>query len=356
MKELLKPVPVNAWRDNQVAALKTYVEQGGAVIFLADESLLLPAAPDTVSLATLVPWEPAGPGRELLRGGFAVSIPAAVANHPVVAGIGDVLQHAKGVTVESIFPVGHLKAGATALMTVAVDRRTLPLVVVQRYGKGTVLALVSNTLWKWARQSDEQQKAYGLFWRQAVRNLASNVEGGRILSLKWDQAFYRPGEKAEVEIRTSVSGDASTLQLTASLAHDRDVRRIPVEPVQGEAGTFHARMIFEQRGTYRFQLMAHQDNHLLETYDKVFQVAPRLDEGARLELNTRSLTELATRGKGMYVDEPAVDKLVRELTVMRQARTIPSEVSVLSGAPWFVLVFLLILVGEWIIRRRMNLF
>lgn len=353
---IIGSVPVREWRDSQIAALKAYVENGGAVIFLADESLSTPTDSGLASLAPLVPWEPVGTGRELLRGGFAVSIPAAVANHPIVAGIGDLLQRANAATVETVFPVGRLKAGSTALMTAAVDKRAVPLVAVQRYGKGTVLALASNTLWKWARQSDEQQKAYGLFWRQAVRNLASNAEGGQILSVKWDKEFYRPGEKAVAEIRTTVSGDASELQLIASLARDREVRQIPVEPLQGQVGTYGVRLVFEQRGTYRFQLAAHQGNSTLETYDKVIPVAPRLSEGARLELDAGNLARLAKLGNGMYVEEEEIDKLIRELTAMRLTRTVSSDVSVLSGAPWFALVFLLVLMTEWIIRRRMNLF
>jgi len=206
---IIGSVPLRDWHERQMAALKAYVENGGSVVFLGDEAAFGPAGYSASQLAPLLPWDAATAGYELMRGEFVVSIPLASANHPVVTGLSELLQRSGVPTVESVLPVGPLKAGALSLMTVLVDKRSVPLVAVQRYGRGSVLALSSNTLWKWARQSEELRKVYGLFWRQAVRSLAPNVEGGRVLSVKWDKDHYKPGEKAVAEVRTSVQDNAA---------------------------------------------------------------------------------------------------------------------------------------------------
>ena len=361
---LLKPfdvviigsVPLRDWHERQMVALKTYVENGGSVVFLGDEAAFGPAGYSASQLAPLLPWDAATAGYELMRGEFAVSIPLATANHPVVTGLSELLQQSGAPTVESVLPVGPLKTGALSLMTVLVDKRSVPLVAVQRYGRGSVLALSSNTLWKWARQSEELRKVYGMFWRQAVRSLAPNVEGGRILSVKWDKDHYKPGEKAVAEVRTSIQDNAAGLTLTASLSREREAKQIPVEPLQGQSGVYTAKLVFEKRGVYRFQLAAHQGTTTIETYDKTLPVAPLLGEGAKLELDGRALATLAKLGGGMYVEEQDADKLAEAVTAAHLTRTLSSDVSLLSDSPWFALVFLAVLICEWTMRRRMNLF
>jgi len=361
---LLKPfdcviigsVPPRDWHGNQLAALKTYVENGGAVIFLGDESAFGPHGDTSTMIAPLLPWEAASKGQDMLRGEFAVSIPAQAANHPIVAGLNELLLRAGTPTVESILPVGYLKAGALALITVGIDQRTVPMVAVQQFGKGTVLALASNTFWKWARQAGERQQAYGLFWRQAIRSLAPSLEGGQILSVKWDKEFYKPGENAIAEVRASLSGNASEIKLTSSLTRDHEIRELPVEPLQGQAGIFNIRLTFGPRGLYQFHLASNQGNNVLESYDKPLPVSPLLGEGAKLELDSQALERLAKLGSGLYVDETGVNTLAKNLTTTQLNRTMPSEVSLVSGSPWFALIFLGILIGEWIIRRRLNLF
>lgn len=361
---LLKPfdcliigsVPPHDWHANQLTALKTYVENGGAVIFLGDETSFGPNGYSSTLIAPLLPWESASQGQAMWRGDFAVSIPAQAANHPIVAGLNDLLLRADTPTVESILPVGCLKAGALTLVTVGLNQRTVPMVAVQQYGKGTVLALASNTFWKWARQSRERQQAYGLFWRQTVRNLAPGLEGGQILSVKWDKEFYKPGEKAMAEVRSTIGGNASEVNLTASLQHDHETINLPVETLQGQSGIYNIRMTFGPRGLYQFHLAANQGNNLLESYTKSLPVSPLLDEGAKLALDRQALERLAKLNGGIYVDETELNALVKNLSNSQLNQTMSSELSLVSGTPWFAFVFLAVLIGEWIVRRRMNLF
>ena len=64
--------------------------------------------------------------------------------------------------------------GAVSLLDATISDHTEPVVAWQRYGKGQVLGIASNTLWKWAAAGHERKSLYGRFWRQAVRILARN--------------------------------------------------------------------------------------------------------------------------------------------------------------------------------------
>lgn len=352
---IIGSVPPRDWQERQMAALRTYVEQGGAVVFLGDEAAFGPAGYAASALAPLLPWEAPAPGYTMLHGEFAAGIAPVATSHAVVTGLGPLFEEG-APTVESVLPVGPLKPGALSLMTVVADRRAVPLVAVQRFGRGSVMALTSNTLWKWARHSEAWHTIYGMFWRQAVRSLAPAAEGGRVLSVRWDRDHYKPGEKAVAEIRTVSQESGGGPALTASLSRDRETRSLPVEPLQGQPGVYTARMVFEKRGSYHFQLVANQGTAVLETYDRILPVAPLLGEGAKLELDGRALSSLARRGGGSYVEEQEAGRVATELAKASAAGTLASEVSLLSDSPLFALLLMGVLAYEWVMRRRMNLF
>ena len=42
--------------------------------------------------------------------------------------------------------------------------------------------------------------AFHQFWRDSIRYLAGEIEGGRFLTVGWDRKRYRPSEQGQAEI------------------------------------------------------------------------------------------------------------------------------------------------------------
>ncbi|MFZ4394309.1 MAG: hypothetical protein ACOYOU_01630 [Kiritimatiellia bacterium] len=343
------------WQDGQMQALRTYLENGGAVVFLGYEATAGSGLGASI-LGPLMPWETSERSGDMLHGEFTVGIPAMASSHPVVAGLQARMAQSGGATVTSLSRVGPIRAGATVLLTVKVDRKTFPLVAIQRFGKGNVLAIASNTMWKWARKSPDMAHAYGLLWRQAVRNLASSLEGGQVLSVKWNAETYRPGERAVAEIRPVVPAAEQPLQFTASFRSGGTMKSVPVDPLQGQSGMYAVKYTFEKRGTYNFTLAVRQGNNVLETYEKELPVGSLAGEGSRLELDDAALKRLAQRSGGAYYAEREIDRLVKDLAARHLTKKVTSEIPILSDSPWFALFFVGVLVSEWIVRRKRNAF
>jgi len=350
---ILGSFPAGEWRDSQMRALVEYVEKGGAVVFLGGPDSFGSGHYDATPLAALFPWDAAAGERGLVRGRYPVSVPPTVRSHPVVAGVADRLSGAGHAVVESFNPIGAPKLGATVLLQVSVGKRTRPLVGLQRYGKGHALAIASNTLWKWARGEPGLRDSHGLFWRQAVRNLAGAAEGGELLRVRWDKTHYRPGEAANGDIR--VTGREGALRLGATVGHAGLTRPVPVDPAQGREHAYRVRLRFAERGIHTFALTAFAEENVLETYRKTFPVGPRLNEGARLELDEGFLAALAKDGGGVYAHETEADTVREQLTRRGQTRTIRSQTSLVHGVPYLALLFVGVLVWEWVVRRMMNL-
>jgi len=337
------------WSRDQLAVLTNYVAEGGALIFLGGEKSFGLGGYAGTPVAALLPWqiEPTEP--ELARGTFAVSIPATGQGHPIVAGL------AEPLTLSSVNSPGGLKAGATALLSVNLGGRTVPVVAVQSFGKGRVLGFASNTQWEWARQSDALRNAYGLFWRQAVRNLTGKTEGSRYLAVQWDQAQYRPGEQASVGIRlTGLAGDLP-IRLSATLSFTNQLQSIPVDPRPGRANEYVAPCRFKERGEYGFRLVAYQGEAVVDSYEKMVPVAPPLAEGSRLELDEDALKKLAERSGGAYFHESQADEIGKTLAARFLEKSITTETPLVTAGPYFAMVVLALCGVEWWLRRKANL-
>jgi hypothetical protein len=302
----------------------------------------------------LFPWRVTASEPEPAQGVFAVETPPAASGHPMLAGVEEAVVRGSAV-LESVNLVGELKPAATVLLNARVGPRSVPVVAFQPFGKGKVLALASNTLWKWATGREELRVAYGLFWRQALRNLAGKAEGGQNLGVKWDRAFYRPGEQALLTINVLGLPSAEGLRFTASLASTNQVTPITVEPLVGQPGAFTASLRFRQRGDYGFRLVAYRGERVLESYEKAFSVGPLAGEGSRLELNEAFLKRLAERGGGAYLREDQAGQLLEQVTAVLAQKSIRAESSLAEAGPYFALAFVLVLAMEWTMRRRMNL-
>lgn len=353
---ILGAFPAEDWHDAQVQALVRYVENGGAVVFLGGEQAFGRGGYALTPLAELVPWRLSPAEPEPARGDFPVAVPAASAGHPAVAGLSELLRGEESATVELLNLPGALKPGAATLLQAAFTDRSIPLAAEQSFGNGRVLAIASNTLWKWSRRSPMLREAFGLFWRQTVRYLGGFDEGGRLLAVKWNRPDFRPGESAEAEITVAGRHAASQLRFSASLTHDETTRRIPIEPLQGRREALSARLFFPERGAYRFALFAFEGERMLESYEKNFRVAPRLPEGARLETDEEFLRGLAERTSGLYVPESEVAAVARRIADASRVSTVAAQRSLVHGSPHFFLFALAVLTAEWILRRKMNLF
>jgi len=240
------------------------------------------------------------------------------------------------------------------------------------------MAIATNTLWKWTAASEALGQAYGHFWRQAVRSLSQWEEGERFVGVKWDKKGYRPGEQARATIRVAGRYSPGQLHLKATLTpHQssasersgpaRDLqspdpgsidagRPVPVEAMMGRENTFSAEMVFSKRAEYLFEVHAYVGEKLLESYEKTLAVGPRLNEGANLQVDHAFLDNLAMRGGGAYFREADFEELIETLRSRVTDYAVSLEIPLVQDRYIYILIFLIILMLEWIVRRKMNLF
>jgi hypothetical protein len=194
-----------------------------------------------------------------------------------------------------------------------------------------------------------------------VRGLTKKLEGGSMLGIHWNQDHYRPGEQAVVEVHVrpgpgqGAADDAGTIRLVGSLSGPGGDRDVNLSPVMGEADLYTAKILLPQRGDYTFRLSAYAGANLAESYERALPVEPLLEEGASPELKEAYLREIASRANGVYAYEKDLEPVrafLRQQIVSQQ-----SSVAVPLVNFWniFPVVVILILIVEWLLRRRLNL-
>ena len=343
------------WRSDQLTALSDYVRDGGAVIFLGGEKSFGRGGYAGTPIEPLFPWRISAAQSEFQVGQFSVSAPPAAIANTIIAETARIISQQEAVSVESVNIEGPVKTGAVTLLEASVAGRSVPLISMQRFGEGQTMGIATNTLWKWRRASAELIEAHGHFWRQAVKNMTGWEEGQRFISVTWDQEQYNPGDSAVATIRIAGRHDADKLNLKADSTIEGKTTPVSVEPVMGRENTFTAEVAFTRSAEYAFELQALVGEQVLESYQRKIAVGTKLNEGANLEVDHAFLSSLASQGGGMYFPEAQFESLIGTLRSQLLGRVVSMEIPLIQDKFIYVLIFVGILILEWIIRRKMNL-
>ena len=352
---ILGSFPANLLTDEQQRALLAYVEGGGALVFLGGENSFGRGGYAQSPLAPLLPWTLNRDEPALATGGFPVALAPGGGAVGFMEGVRETIAKAGGANLDSINQPGGLRPGAIGLLNTTVDRRVQPVVALQRYGKGQVLGIATNTLWRWSAAGQELKTLYSRFWRQSVRGLTQKLEGGSLLGLRWDREHYRPGEEAVVEVRVQGASEAGAVRLVGKLKTPDGETDLALAPMPGMAGLYTARFSFAGRGEHTFNLTAFAGSQSVETYRRTFQVEPLVEEGANPELKEAYLRDLAARAHGLYVSEKDTAPVQAFLTDQMVVRTSATALPLVQMGNVFPLLALLLLLAEWLLRRRINL-
>jgi len=348
--------------DDAGEALKKYVEEGGSVIFMGGPESFGRGGYAASPVAPLIPWQITGSEREISVGQFPVMVPPEGVEHSLMSATADILGEVTSPALDSINHVGRLRTGALSLLSASSGGETVDVVALQSYGAGQTLGLATDTLWRWGRRPGKKSQAYGQFWRDATRYMCGDFEGSTYLTVRWNREQYRPSEQAVADIRVAGRHAAGQIRLKGTAEHGDKNQELFIEPVPGAGNRFQTQVFFPARGEYVVHLSAMVGGEPLDHYERILHVGAPPNEGAELEVDHVFLERLARRGGGYYRPEDQVDELIERLKAMVLASASPHNLPLVrrpavfyDTLPLFILLAMLVLVGEWIVRRRMGI-
>jgi hypothetical protein len=351
---------------SQLEATRAFVAQrGGGLLVLGARSFLQQGLADT-AIEEALPLSLQDRTGGVLpavdsRGVNRVTLTAQGEAHPVMQlglAADDTLKRWGNVPpLAAIAPLGGPRPGASVLALASGAGGTpRALLAVQRFGDGRSMIFAGEAAWRWRMMLPASDRSYDTFWRQAVRWLAlpaidpiaitvpPGAPAGAPLTIQVavrNQAF-EPIRDAIVDVR-----------MTTAEGRLEQVRAIP-DPEAPASGRYVARVKAGDAGVYRVVADARRERAMLGS-----ATASVLVGGADLEmtdprLNTAVLNRLAAATGGKVVSEPDVTDLVSALEANVPAASLIVRRDLWHNG-WSFATILLLLGGEWILRRRWGL-
>ncbi|MFC1499249.1 glutamine amidotransferase, partial [Verrucomicrobiota bacterium] len=151
--------------EERAENLVKYTEEGGSLVLLGGFKAWGPEGLWETSLAKVMPFK--GHNPELQEGNFPMKLTDAGLSHPAFAGDPEFWKTIPPVL--SIFPGAKLAPAANALIVAQSAEGLEPVIVTHRYGQGKVLAILTDSLWKWKLSPTEKDaQPYERFWHQMM--------------------------------------------------------------------------------------------------------------------------------------------------------------------------------------------
>ncbi|MBW3540310.1 MAG: hypothetical protein KY476_08570 [Planctomycetes bacterium] len=265
-------------------------------------------------------------------------------------------------------PVKAVEPGVTTVLAehptdVTSDGRTKqPLIAIRKYGKGEVVYIAFDELWRLRRAHGE--KYYRAFWGPLIKRLGlSHALGSqKRFVVRTDRKEYRADDKVLLSVEAY---DEDFEKLTETDVDGKSIEATVIRPrrsVEGHTettlavsqlkpGVFETRIPVFEPGEYRVRVT---DPVTKDTSEVHFQVASVSAERRSAVRNVALEESLAAETGGRTYSLETVSKLPEDFSPPRLVERSTDIFPIWSTWPFFVVVIGLML-GEWFWRKMVNL-
>lgn len=254
--------------------------------------------------------------------------------------------------------VSQSKSGATVLVEFAASesRAQLPLLLFQRYGRGLGLSLLTGSSWRWQMLASSEDRTHETFWRQLLRWLVSAARDQ--VTVETERDLYSRNEP--IRIRSEVNDEAFTRLNNASveaevISPSGNTRNLSLQWTVEEDGIYTGETFAEEDGLHQIIVTAQwrgSDGELkTDRNSSHFLIATGRREYFDAGRKTSFLQRLAEESNGRFYTMANVTSLPEEI-VYAQTDASVMEVLPLWNMPFNFLLFIALLCGEWILRKR----
>lgn len=248
------------------------------------------------------------------------------------------------------------RPGATVLVEAAAQANAFgPLIVIaeQTIGRGRVLYIGADTLWKWQTLSTPNEQdvtLYDTFWQQAMRAMATTRPSGANLWLQPERSRYEAGRRVRLKAELAAADESTGLEIRSHVVLP-DGRRLPLEFIPEPATTSGYRAEFDASlpGEYRISATATAEGKTLADASTVLAVRPARGESETLPVDRTNLVRITSGTGGKLID--AADPATWPADDASSIRSIQQTHTVDLWSNLTLLVALCSVLGaDWMIR------
>jgi uncharacterized membrane protein len=292
-----------------------------------------------------------------------VALTTAGESHPIMqltAGIDGTRKRWDAVpALASIAPLGGPRPGAS-ILAVTNGPGGIPraLVAVQRYGEGRSMVFTGEAAWRWRMLMPATDRSYDTFWRQAVRWLALSAPDPVNVIVP---AGAAPGDVLALRVAARGRDFEALRDASVDVRVTRPDGRVESVPAaidtsdEGD-GVFLARYRADEPGVYRATASVRRPDETTVSAGTSILVGGADPEMTDPRLNLQVLQRIAATSGGRMVGRGEAGTLADQLQA-----NLPAAAERLRASRdlwhngWSFTAIILLLAGEWILRRRWGL-
>ncbi len=350
---ILGDLDAAALGPERAVALAAFVENGGGLVVLGGAAVWGDAGIAKTSLAKLLPVRITG-GLSLKSGDFTVRRTAEGLAHPAFAGEGG--RATNPPPVLTCHAGASLAPSAVALAVAETPGGASPLIAARRYGRGAVVAVLTDSLWRWKLHPDEN-RPYSRFWRRIIEWMLPEGARAAPWTVRLDPETDAPPVRTPVACAVSVDFPvgAAAAVTRASLRVTAPDGATRVLPLAGELAcdswTGRGAYTPDAPGEHRVAAELEVSGRTLVSPARTLRVAPPAGEGDPRPADADALRVIAESSGGVYGDEAEVFAAARSAAAPGASRPRLEYAGLWQGAPVLV-ALMLFLLAEWVLRRR----
>lgn len=250
-----------------------------------------------------------------------------------------------------------IKAGARVLAEGQLpDGQKAPLLVVQKFGKGTTGSLMVGDLWRWAMMNaQESVSPFYQGWRQLIRGLIVDIPRRVQMTGRIDA---KQNSRRLIDVQVRDQGFASM---------DNALVEIEIKPPGGEslktkgtpslesAGLYQTSFLMRDSGVYHVTARACEpDGSVIGHSQMAFVYEPEAEELANISIDQESLVSIAESSGGELIPYDSLESIRNKIPI-DQLRFTQKRTSPLWHTPWLLGFAIGCLAIEWWWRRRHGL-
>jgi len=230
--------------------------------------------------------------------------------------------------LEHIYPAMRKRPAAAILLEAKTQTNAYgPLIVMaeQTTGKGRVLFVGTDTLWRWQTlgpRSDAGVTLYSAFWQQALRGMApaEPTTSSAKLWLRPERTLYRAGDKVRLAAQwqtESASAETGPEPQVAAIVVLPDGRRLPLDltPEQSDPRRLAGQFDVTEPGQYRIEATARTDARQLAEITTKIEVVSKPGEKDSAPVDSPSLERVAAATGGRVIDPGTADGWLKSSSV-----------------------------------------
>jgi hypothetical protein len=257
-----------------------------------------------------------------------------------------------------VHPIRRAKSGAAALLVHPEKKagdQPLPVLSIQRYGRGSVIYLATDESWRWRFQPGVAQ--HRRWWGQlcAAAGMAHLLGHASRVQVETDRATYAVGDRAQLIARV-LDADFNPLaadSVTAVVERELSSEKVVLGARRDQPGVYAGEWVPSATGKFRISVAA-GDGEEAQDERTVSVVEAQLeqdDAGMREDL----LRQVAQASGGAFLPLADLDQVAKIVSAREREGALKREELTLWNAPGVMLLLALVLGLEWFLRKRWDM-